>query len=50
MIRCKIAKRLWDCFLRESENAEFTGYAEDMINAYDEYVTHIQDCGCWKNE
>jgi hypothetical protein len=50
MSRCKEAERLEKIVDREAEKATFTGYYDDFADAYDEYVNHIQDHGCWRGE
>lgn len=50
MSRCKIAEKLAKIVDNEAEKATFTGYSDDFADAYDVYVNHIQDHGCWRDE
>ena len=50
MSRCKTAKKLLDIADEEAEKAAFTGYTTDFYDAYDDYINHIQDHGCWRDE
>ena len=50
MSRCKTAERLAKVVDEEAEKASFTGYNNDLADAYDNYVNHIQDYGCWRDE
>lgn len=50
MTRCKEAERLLKIANKEAEKAAFTGYTTDLYNAYDDYINHIQDHGCWRDE
>jgi len=49
-MRCEEAKRLLDTVDEEAEKATFTGYTNGLVDAYAEYITHIQDHGCWREE
>jgi hypothetical protein len=44
MIECETAQKLWNKAMDEGEKSIFTGYTDEFVNAYDEYINHIQDC------
>lgn len=50
MSRCEIAAKLAKVVDKEAEEAAFSGYIMDFHIAYNEYITHIQDHGCWRDE
>jgi len=50
MSRCKIAEGLWGKVKKEGNLSVYTGYDDDLAIAYDEYISHIQDHGCWRYE
>lgn len=50
MSRCKIARKLAKIVNAEAEEAAFSGHTADFYTAYNEYIIHIQDHGCWRDE
>jgi len=44
MIECETAQKLWKKAMEEVEKSLFTGYRDDLVDAYDEYIKHIQNC------